>query len=281
MDFRFGANLEEIAAQLGQTREAIDQHVRTAVERLSISTHAFVLSHAQEKLKGFYREQFFGENGKNVRWTEVSDGIWVVEIDPSVAWIEEGRDPTFMGEWLLKDSFANGGKVKTAKDGSKYRVIPFTHSRGGKVFNENFIDDIKTAMKDGGFDMKTIDKAGDGSPKLGMIGKLKFGTNVTVGNKDTERFFSKSRGEGVGKALGLPAYSGKHYLDNAIVTQRKVGKSVKKEVVTFRVISSKHKGEGRWMYPAVPALNSIPAAYDYATKEWDKIMRSLEEHLAK
>lgn len=276
MEFKIAANLEEIAERLKSTRYQIDFMLRSSVERLSISTHAFVVGYAQEKLHGWTREEFFGEEGKNVRWTEVAEGFWVVEIDPSVAWIEEGRDPTFMGEWLLK-----GDKVKTAKDGSKYRIIPFTHARRNKVFNTDFVDDIKQAVKTSGFNMKKLDRDESGNPKIGMIGKLTFGTNVTQRSPENERFFSKGRSESVGKALGLPAYSGKHYLDNAIVTQRKVGNSVKKEVVTFRVISSKHEGEGRWMYPAVPALNSIPAAYDYASKEWDKIMKSLEEHLAK
>ncbi len=276
MEYRISANLEEIAAKLGSTRNQIDSLLKSSVERLSISTHAYVVEYAERNLHGFMREEFFGEKGRNVRWTEVSDGFWVVEIDESVAWIEEGRDPTFMGDWLLK-----GDKVKTAKDGSKYRVIPFSHSRGNKIYNENFITEIKEAAKTAGINLNTVDKGSDGNPKLGMIGKLQFSPGVTMGNRDTDRFFSKSRGEGVAKALGLKPYSGKHYLDNAIVTQRQVGKFVKKEVVTFRVISSKHKGEGRWMYPAVPALNSIPAAFDYASKEWEKIMRSLEEHLAK
>ncbi len=276
MDFRISANLEEIAAKLGQTREVIHSHLRTSVERLSISTHAFVVNYAQEKLTGWTRQEFFGEEGKNVRWTEVSDGIWVVEIDPSVAWIEEGRDPTFMGEWLLK-----GDKVKTAKDGSRYRVIPFTHSRGNKIFNTDFVTEINQAAKASGINLKTLDTLADGSPKLGVISKLKFSSGVYNRTPDTERFFSKARSASVAEELGLKPYAGKHYLDSAVITQRLVGKKVKKEVVTFRVISSKHEAEGRWMYPAVVALNSIPAAYDYASREWDKIMRSLEEHLAK
>lgn len=275
MQFKFEANLEKIAKELDTTRDAIGGYLRSAVENLSISTHAFVVTHAQEKLKGWQRDHFFGENGRNVRWTEVAEGFWVVEIDPSVAWIEEGRDPTFMGEWLLK-----GDNVKTAKDGSRYRVIPFTHSRGSKIFNQDFVADIKEAAQKSGFNLKTIDKDADGNPKTGILGKLNFGSNVTTKTDSNSRFFSKERGPSVAESLGLKTYSGKHYLSDAVVTQRKVGKSFKKEVVTFRVISSKHEGEGRWFYPEVQALNSIPAAYDYATREWDKIMRSLEVYLA-
>lgn len=281
MQFKIDANIDKIAAQLGATRDLVKTQVRSAMERLSISTHAFVVSHAQENLKGWTRDHFFGENGANVRWTEIADGFWVVEIDPSVAWIEEGRDPTFMGEWLLKESFNNGGKVHRAKDGSKYRVIPFTHSRGNKVFNDNFVSDVKQAAKASGFKLNTIDRDQEGNAKIGILGKLQFGPSVTQKTDANSQFFSKERSPSVAAELGLQPYKGKHYLADAVVTQRKVGKSVKKEVVTFRVISSKHEAENRWFYPQVPALNSIPAAYEYANKEWDKIMRSLEAHFAR
>jgi len=96
-------------------------------------------------------------------------------------------------------------------------------------------------------------------------------------------FFYSFRSEGRTKEeseqFGLPEYEGSHYLSGGVVVQRpnKKGK-VKKEVITFRVVSSKHEQEGRWLYPAVEPLNSIPAAYEYANAEWDKIIKSLEDY---
>ena len=82
--------------------------------------------------------------------------------------------------------------------------------------------------------------------------------------------------------IGLKPTQGHHYLNNAVIVQREVkgpkGKSkISRDVVTFRVVSSKHQAEGRWMYPKVEALNSIPEAYKYATDQWDQIVKSLEE----
>ena len=94
--------------------------------------------------------------------------------------------------------------------------------------------------------------------------------------------FSNPRNKEQAQQLGLKPTTGHHYLNNAVVVQREVkgpkGKmKISKEVVTFRVVSSKHKAEGKWMYPAVPALNSIPEAYKYAHAEWETIVKSMEE----
>jgi hypothetical protein len=94
--------------------------------------------------------------------------------------------------------------------------------------------------------------------------------------------FSAPRNHETAKQVGLKSHTGHHYLNNAVVVQREVEgpggkKKISKEVVTFRVVSSKHKAEGRWMYPAVEALNAIPEAHKYATSEWERIVKSMEE----
>jgi hypothetical protein len=274
-DFSFKANLKEIADKLGQTTDAISARIKSEVGKLSISTHAFVVAFANERLTGFNRDHFFGKNNKNVRWTQVADGYWVVEIDESVRWIEEGRpQPTFMGDWLLKPG-APG--VKTAKDGSKFRVIPMNQTKNSQK-DPILFHNIKYALQQNNIDMKKITRGSDNKPILGVVAKLGIKEKRT---SYPEMHFSEPRNRQTANKLGLPETHGHHYLDNAVVTQRKVGGKVKKEVVTFRVISSKHKQEGRWFYPKVEALNSIPEAYKYANEEWGKIVNSLQQEFTK
>lgn len=284
MDFDFKINLDEVSSKLGQKRDAIEGRIQQEVANLSISTHAFVVNYAQEKLKGFQRQLFFGKDNSNVRWQQISEGMWVVEIDESVRWIEEGRDRTFMGDWLLKPG-APG--VKTAKDGSQYRVIPMGQAKGagGKKDNSDpFLQTmIKGALKNNNISLNRIEKGIDGKPKLGVLHKLDI--KISHRTPDHDKFFSKPRTPETAKQIGLKPHSGHFFLSNAVVLQREVErngkKSISKEVVTFRVISSKHKAEGRWFYPRVEALNAIPEAFKYAEGEWERIVKSMEAEFNK
>lgn len=286
MDFHFNVNIQEVAARFNQQKDYIAGRVRSEVEKLSISTHAFVVKYAQDKLKGWMRNHFFGPENKNVRWIPAAQNIWVVEIDESVRWIEEGRSRVFM-DWLLKSP-----KAKTAKDGSRYLAIPMMQARGvgGKYAGQNpeFASVIKQQLKHQGISLNRIEKNEDGTPKLGVLHRLNISTPQPgspgffhmVTPKKLE-FFSQSRSSAVAQQIGLQPHSGHFFLSKAVVTQREVElpsgkKKISKEVVTFRTISSKHEAEGRWFYPEVKPLNSIPEAYKYALAEWEKIVKTME-----
>lgn len=278
----FKVNLKEVAEKLGEVSDNIALQINEQVQNLSISTHAFVVKYANDKLTGFKRNHFLGPEGKNVRWVQVSPSIWVVEIDPSVAWIEEGRGPVSMAteQWLLKPG-AKG--VKTAKDGSTYRVIPFKHEGGvggkSKSDEPEIASMIKKALKQKSISLHRIERDADNKPKLGILHKL----DINEKRKTyPQKLFSEPRNSETAKQIGLKSHAGHHFLNNAVVVQReskgKGGKSkISKEVITFRVVSSKHAAEGRWMSPAVEPLNSIPEALKYAESEWERIVKTMEE----
>ena len=273
-DFEFKANLREIAEKVGKTADQIKGKVNEEIRKLSISTHAFVVNYAQEKLDGWKLGHFLGPEGNNIRWVQLAENMWVVEIDPSVAWIEEGREPTSMAteDWLLKPD-----KSKTAKDGSTYRVIPMSKHKDNRR-NPELKSILNDQLTKQGIDMKTLELDQNGQPKIGVVNKLQFGKNVTQKSDQNAMFFSKSRNADQSRQTGLPIYGGAHHLHGAVVSQRKDDKgNVKKEAVTFRVVSSKHEAEGRWMYPKVDPLNSIPEAYKHAEAQWEKIVKALEQ----
>jgi hypothetical protein len=277
-DFTIKANYKEIADKLGVVEKEVAKKLNGAVEALSISTHAFIIKYAQDHLKGYPLEAFLGEDGSNIRWIQVSKNMWVVEIDESAKWVEEGRSPTSMAtdDWLLKP----GKGLKTARDGSKFKIIPFSHDKGALTTPSGMREAIDASLKANGVSMRKIEKGPDGMPKIGIVNRLKDIPQLNDPASDNiYQYRSKGRTADEAEALGLPNYEGAHYLSGGVVVQRpsKKGK-VKKEVVTFRVVSSKHENEQRWLYPEVKPLHSIPAAYDYATKEWDKIVKSLEDY---
>ena len=156
VDLDFKVNIDEVADQLRVKREAIEGRIVHEVKNLAASTHAFVVNFAQKKLadNSFMRDWFFGKTdpqsgeSEKVKFQELGPGMYVVSIDESSRWIEEGRPPKSMAteEWLLKP-----GKTKTAKDGSKYRVIPMKQmgGAGGKSDNSyaGFTNILKSALK--------------------------------------------------------------------------------------------------------------------------------------
>lgn len=273
-DLKFQVNADEIAAAVGKTKEAITIQLRTAIQGLVASTHAFVVQKAQAELSGYKREAYLGENGKNVRWEKIAENIWVVEVDESARWLEEGRGEQFMGDWLLK-----GNNVKTAKDGSSYRVIPLPQKRGvggEKTFQKKPIlaTSLRNLLKQNNINLGKLEKAADGSPKLGILHNIPVNPQFT--STQAPELFSRPRSPMEAQMTGLPAHEGHYLLGGLAVMQREVTtggkKKVVREAVTFRVISSKHAADRRWMYPEVKALNAIPEAFEWAKSQWSSVI---------
>lgn len=298
--FRFRADVTEVARKLNTTREMIEDKVVSGVETLSIAAHAYIVNLANTKFANDnFKRQFYlglGEHGKdasgtstrdprvdqtakNLRWVKVTDGLWVVELDERAQWLEEGRPETFMGEWLLKPG-AKG--VKRAKDGSLYRAIPFKQTQGkadAPGAKPGFAELIRKQAKKQKISLTKIEKNPDGSPKLGILHKLDMKANLS--QEQAPDLYSRPRTAEEAMLTGLKPHGGIYKLEGAVVTQRKFGKKgkVKKETVVFRVISSKHKMENRWMYPQVMPSNFFGQAHEWAEKQWDNIVKQIETEL--
>lgn len=311
--FWFKVDVSQVAQRLGQTKEVIQTQVVQAVEGLSASTHAFVIQKANQELSGYQLNAFLGKGdqfknparesskgpgidvtSKYVRWVKEAPGLWVVEIDEAAKWIEEGRPRTFMGEdwWLLKP-----GKAKIAKDGSSYRAIPMPVMKGNKPkFNQGILGEgpgsdittaIRKAAKKAGVSLTKIETDESGKPIAGpvdpttglqsrqVLHKLKIDEPARATHG---MFFSRPRTEEEAAAVGLKPHKGHFHMKGMAVAQyeKSPGKFAK-ETVAFRVISSKHRADGRWYYPEIKPFGAIPAAYKYAEQEWEKILKTLAE----
>ena len=174
--FNFTINADAVAREIQQDVAVTVEKLQTAAEQLAIQTHAKVLEFASQDLKGYHLDTFLGENRNNVKWARVSDNLWVIELDESVGYYETGRPPVSMAteSWLLKNA-------KTAKDGSKYKVIPFkTGAKESNVHGTNAA--LNTMAKAAIRKARTVDnkrislmkieKNPDGSPKIGVLHKI-------------------------------------------------------------------------------------------------------------
>ena len=276
MKYRFSINADEVARQVGRNLSEVRDRVYQEVQKLSISAHAFIIAKANAELNGYIRQAFLGPDNKNVHWEKVADQIWAVTIDEKAAWIEEGRPAMFM-RWLID----NNPKAKTAKDGSRYAHIPFTHSKlAGR--SESTMNNpkaayeaiVKKTMKDNGIPLKKIEKNADGSPKLGVLHRLPIEPPGT--REQFPGMFSMPRSHQMAKQIGLEPHGGIFHLKGVMVVQRlnTKGKPVR-EAITIRTISTKHEAEGRWKYPEVPAFKSLEAASNFAQEEWAKVLEAI------
>lgn len=296
--FHIQINTDEMAQKLNQVRSVIEKVVKPAIQNLSIQTHAFIVNEANNTIKnGFHREFYLGlgeygkdskdsdqapgvdQSAKNVRWSKLGDGMWMVELDSKADFIEKGRESQFM-DWLLKP----GDKgVKRSKDGSFYRAIPFRHTQNGKATPNTkpaFPTLIKKQAQREGVSLSKIDMDESGKPKIGMIHKLSMQPTGT--QAEMPSFFSKPRTKEDSEASGLPEHGGIYKLQDTSIIQRVGPKGkVLREAVTFRVISDKHKNEGRWMAPKVEAANIFPKAYEWAQNQWTEVLKAIEQELKK
>lgn len=165
---------------------------------------------------------------------------------------------------------------------SKYRAIPFKQTEGAKPAPKTpplFAELVKKQAKRQGISLTKIEKDESGAPKLGTLHKLTM--TPTMAQEMAPGLYSKPRGEEEAAATGLAPHGGIYKLKGAVVVQRKTPKGkIKKETVVFRVISEKHKGF-RWMYPRVTAANIFGQAHDWAMKEWEKMVKSIEEEISR
>lgn len=248
---RLHINAQELAESLNGFKDEIEKDIENSVKSLASMTHAKTLELAEEKLRSL-KPQY----KKALSFEEVQKGIWVVSLDESAMFIEEGKDPGSMVDDLLKRGF------KVAKDGSRYRSIPigskFSPSARGESMTpktKELVGRIKKELSARKISYKKIETNPDGSPRLGLLHKI---------NINSEKPSEKATH---GVLEGLTIYQRK---------DAKTGK-VKRDILTFRTVSSKHKGS-KWNHPGLPAAKLMDEAFDWAMETWDgEILPALME----
>lgn len=253
-------------------KQKVDGVMKSAVRDLTVATHAHIVEKASEKLHS--RRQMYIDS---LTIKPISDTTWIVNLDAKARWIEDGMEPHNMLDSLLKSP-----KAKTAKDGSKYMVIPFSHGPGKGPTSttqaqQSLIQTVKAAMKSRDIPFGKIERDSGGQAKLGRLHSF----NVMDAPLKTANLPGQGQGP-IGHVVQgyqqnqMRMGSGIPFLQGVSVYQKLVkGKdgqqNVKRAIMTFRVASSKHREQsGRWEHPGLDAVALFEEAQKWCLDRWER-----------
>jgi len=258
-------DISQLANLAENLQPAVEAAMKRAAQELTMATHGHIVEQVQQKLKST-RQKYLDA----LSFEQISDNAWIISLDPSANWIEDGMEAHEMIEDLLKQGRPNKqkaegsprGGIKTAKDGSRYRAIPFEHNKGQASqtpAQTSLTNMVKSEMKARGIPYGKIEKDAGGQDKLGLL----------------HSFDVSARGKGampvpVSK-VGIPLLNGVRVYQQKV--KDKAGKEVtKKAIMTFRMVSTKMKGSGRWVHPGLEAKHFMDAAFQWAVDHWTKVI---------
>ena len=267
----------DVSELLGLTniKDNIDKATKDALRDLTHQTYGHIVEEVNAKLHST-RNKYLAELKPP---EEVSQDVWLINLGEKAMWIEEGIEPNKE----MIDDMLKSQKAKTAKDGSKYMVIPFKHNEKPQNMTpaqKSLQDTIKSEFKNRNIPYGNIEKDSAGQPKKGLL------HSFDIKNAPIKTSNLPGQGKGpVGKVMQGP--TGIPFLQGIRVYQKDVkmpdGKmKVQKAIMTFRVVSSKHKGTGRWVHPGLQPKNFLDEAVTWALKQWEeKIQQKLSVAVAK
>lgn len=276
--FEFKVDAAEIERINNKLKGELVPALQRGVQDLSVQTHAHIVEEVQGKLHSS-RQQYLDA----LSYSQVDENTYLISLNREAWWIEDGiPNGTEMIDWLLRKGPKAKSGPKVSKDGSLYRVIPFQHNKGEtqQTPTQNELKEvIRKEMKKRGIPYGPIEKDTQGMPKIGKLHSFNI--------MDKPLKTKEGVGQGWGE-IGKPkvGYTGIPFLQGVTIYQSKVkdkeGKeSVQKQIMTFRIVSSKHKGTGRWVHPGYAPQKFLDEAFEWAKKEWDtkilpEVLRSVD-----
>jgi intein/homing endonuclease len=133
---------------------------------------------------------------------------------------------------------------------SKYRVIPFVHSKNPSEQAPKaqvLAQQIKSELKKQGINWKKVEYGADGSPRTGLVQRIDI---------ESARPSPKAKTDAL---KGV-----------AIYQTKQANGSVRRDVLTFRVVSEKQKAEGMWVHPGREGDHLMDEVFQWAQKTWEE-----------
>lgn len=242
-----------------QVKKALDK----AVKELANEAYKHMRQEADSKLHS--RRELFLEN---LSFDEEDDGVFIITLGAKARWIDDG-----MPEHNMLDDLLASPKAKTAKDGSRYLVVPFDHSPGQgptktTQANQDLISTIKSELKTRKIPFAKLELDEHGQPKTGKL------HSFDINQKPLKTADAPGQGKGPVGAVrqgptGVPLLSGVNIHQTPVKGKDGVDR-IKRSITTFRIASSKHKEQGgRWDHPGSEPMNFFSETIDWATREWE------------
>lgn len=253
-----GYSLEESLRELGKDVEKLSQDMmakaKLQVQTAAAMAYSMIVEKANSRLKSTRSKYIDALNIQSIQ-SDGTNEIWAVTLNKSAKWLEEGTP-----RHEMIDDLVNGPKSKISKDGFRYNVIPFDHSgpSANKSRAQNKIASyVKSELKKRGLD-QTITK--NGKPVLGRAATVNLTDKGSPINKFNKPLLS-----------GLTIYQRE-------VKTKKGDTKIKRDIMTFRVVSEKQKGSGSWVYPEKAPLNFFAETARDLDEIWGKMVKEIAEN---
>jgi hypothetical protein len=248
-------------------RGRLETALKNAAQQLAMQSHAHLMEEVNQKLHST-RQKYVDA----VSFSQVDDTTWMISLDKSAMWIEEGMPEHSMLEGMLKSP-----KAKLAKDGSRYLVVPFQHNKGPTSQTsaaQDLTATVKKELKKREIPYNKIERGPDGKAKLGLLHSFDI-TKEPVKTHDGPGQGHGGVGDVRQGTTGIP------FLQSVRVYQRQMKNgSVNRGIMTFRVASSKHKGSGKWVHPGIQARKFFDETQEWALKTWDTMREEIIKEFA-
>lgn len=230
-----------------------------AAANLTAATKGKIVELANEKLhtrRGMFLE--------GLSHFQIDSDTWCVNLDAKVRFIDDGMEAHSMIDDLLASP-----KAKIAKDGSKYLVVPFQLNKGKQNMTpaqQTLLNTVKKELAKVGSTPNQIENKADGTPRLGLVRSMDI--NNAPLSTGAQRIGAGPRGHVAQGPTGIPLLKGVKVYQKE--TQKADGsKGVNRFVMTFRVVSSKMSGKGRWDHPGLEATDLMEEGSKWAMETWE------------
>lgn len=241
-----------------------EKEARKHVANLAAETHQHAIELANQRLHT--RRGMFVEALDHF---QIDADTWVVDLKASARWIDEGQDPHSMLDDLLRPG--PNKKVHTAKDGSTYVVVPFQHNKPrGELTPQQqlLLQAVKSELRKVGSTPNGIETNAHGEPKLGLVRELDIMQRPI---NTSELPIGKGRfGDVAQGPTGIPLLQGVRVYQKEIPNVGAGPPKVGRYVMTFRVASSKHAGQGRWDHPGLEKVDIMRDSAEWALQQWQR-----------
>ena len=250
-------NLGDLSGLEERLRIKADILLERGAADLAVQVHGHIVEQAARKLHSS-RSQYI----EALSYEQRERGEWVIKLNKSAMWIEEGMARHEMIDDLLR----HGARVNP-KTGVRYKAIPMAIK--GKTSTPAAAQILRQAAmgaaRAAGINMREVEREVDGRIREGLIHRL------TVANHPLRTGIGAYQGHG---AMGDPrqGMTGRSFLSGLQIRQKMIGGAggmVQKTAMVFRVVSSLHKGTGRWVHPGFKAVKLFDEANQWATREWE------------
>lgn len=259
-------SLRSLEKDIKDLTKEMTEKARRSVELLAGTAYDMIAREAQEKLKSTRKLYTDNLNIKKIS-SSGDNTIHAVVLYKPARWIEEG-----MPAHNMIDDLTSGPKSRAyKKGGGRWNIIPFEHTKPSQQRSEQqtrISDHINKELKAMG--LNKVIKGRDGKPIMGRAVSLSLLHHPPgVTRKDVWRTPLLS---------GLTIYqSAKTGKDGEILRTKKGAMKVKKDIFTFRVVSTRQRDSGLWDHPGLEGLK----AFETVEKKLDSIWQQMINELVK